>query len=110
MDILLSDDLGLPVSNNPNYSSRVCTKCTLKIQNAIEPVRFMKADLSLADVEETSEDCETQPRWRHRSKSPSSAEKRKPAKIPTAEPESEASVALFTLVSLICHWAHIIDQ
>ena len=36
LDKLLSQDLGLHVSNNPNYSSRVCAKCALKIRNAAE--------------------------------------------------------------------------
>jgi len=46
LDKLLSEDLGLSVSNNPNYSSRVCAKCALKIRNAVELVRFLKANLN----------------------------------------------------------------
>ena len=92
LDKLLSEDLGLHVSNNPNYSLRVCAKCALKIRNAAELVRFLKAKLNpvVANVEETSVECETQQRWKRMSKSPSSAEKPKSARIPTAEPESKA--------------------
>jgi len=77
---LLSEDLGLPVSNNTNYSSRVCVKCVLKIWNTVELILFLKAKLNLVvtDVEETSE---TQQRWKRMSKSPSSAEKPKSARI-----------------------------
>jgi len=77
---LLSEDLGLPVSNNRNYSSRVCVKCVLKIRNTVELILFLKAKLNpvVTNVEETSE---TQQRWKRMSKSPSSAEKPKSARI-----------------------------
>ena len=89
---LLSEDLGLYRSSNRNYSSRVCVKCALKIRNAVELVRFLKANLNpIVNIEETSVKCETQ-RWKRRSKSPSSAEKPKSARIPTAEPESQGHV------------------
>ena len=32
----ISQDLGLSVIKTPEYSSRVCTKCALKIRNAVE--------------------------------------------------------------------------
>ena len=90
---LLSEDLGLHLSSNPNYSSRVCAKCALKIRNAVELVRFLKANLNpVANIGETSVECETQQRWKRMSKSPSSAEKPKSARIPTAEQESQAPV------------------
>ena len=94
LDKLLSEDLGLHLSNNPNYSSRVCAKCALKIRNAVELVRFLKANLNhvVANVKETSVECETQQRWKRMSKSPSSAEKPKAARIPTAESETHAPV------------------
>ena len=62
LDKLLLEDLGLPVSNNSNYPSRVCVKCALKIQNAIELIHFLKTNLNsiIADVEETFNDCKTQ--------------------------------------------------
>ena len=88
---LLSEDLGLHLCSNPNYSSRVCAKCALKIRNAVELVRFLKANLNpVANIEETSVECETQQRWKRMSKSPSSAEKPKSARIPAAEQESQA--------------------
>ena len=92
LDKLLSEYLGLHLSNNQNYSSRVCARCALKIRNAVELVRFLKAKLNpvVANVEETSVECETQQRWKRMSKSPSSEEKRKSARIPTVEPESQA--------------------
>ena len=90
---LLSEDLGLHLSSNPNYSSRVCAKCALKIRNAVELVRFLKANLNpVANIGETSVECETQQRWKRMSKSPSSAEKPKSARIPTAEQESQVPV------------------
>ena len=94
LDKLLSEDLGLHLSNNPNYSSRVCAKCALKIRNAVELVRFLKANLNhvVANVKETSVQCETQQRWKRMSKSPSSAEKPKAARIPAAESETHAPV------------------
>lgn len=60
LDKLLSEDLGLHLSNNPNYSSRVCAKCALKIRNAVELVRFLKANLNhvVANVKETSVECQ----------------------------------------------------
>lgn len=52
---LLSEDLGLHLSSNPNYSSRVCAKCALKIRNAVELVRFLKANLNpVANIGETN--------------------------------------------------------
>ena len=77
-----------PVSN-PSYSSRVCAKCALKFWTAVELARFLKANLN--PVVATSDDCETQQRWKRKSKSLTSEEKPKSAKIPTAEPESQAS-------------------
>ena len=87
LDKLLSEDLGLHLSNNPNYSSRVCAKCALKIRNAVKLVRFLKANLNhvVANVKETGS-------WKRMSKSPSSAEKPKAARIPTAESETHAPV------------------
>ena len=83
LDKLLSEDLGLHVSNNPNYSSRVCAKCALKIRNASELARFLKAELNLVvtNVEETSIEYETEQRSKRMSKSPSSAEKPKSARM-----------------------------
>ena len=54
------------VSNEPCYSSRVCAKCALKIWNAVELPRFLKANLNpvVADVEAISDECETQQRWK----------------------------------------------
>ena len=62
LDKLLSEDLGLHLSSNPNYSSRVCAKCALKIRNAVELVRFLKAKLNpvVANVEDPSVECESQ--------------------------------------------------
>ena len=84
LDKLLSRRSGssYPVSNNPSYSTRVCAKCALKIWNVVEPPCF------LADVEATSDDCDTQQRWKHKSKSSTFGK----TKTPTAEPESQASV------------------
>ena len=66
----------------------------LKIWNAVELVCFLKAKLNpvIADVKATSDDCETQQRWKRQSKSSTSGEKPKSGKTPTAEPESQASV------------------
>ena len=92
LDKLLSRRSGSsdPVSNNPSYSTRVCAKCALKIWNVVEPPCFLKANLNsvLADVEATSDDCETQQRWKRKSKSSTFGK----TKTPTAEPESQASV------------------
>ena len=64
LDKLLSRRSGssYPVSNNPSYSTRVCAKCALKLWNVVEPPCFLKANLNsvLADVEATSDDCDTQ--------------------------------------------------
>ena len=62
LDKLLLEDLGLPVSNNSNYRSRVCVKCALKTQNAIELIHFLKRNVNsiVADIEETSNDSKTQ--------------------------------------------------
>ena len=71
LDKLLSRRSGssYPVSNNPSYSTRVCAKCALKIWNVVEPPCFLKANLNsvLADVEATSDDCDTQQRWKRKS-------------------------------------------
>ena len=72
-------------------------KYALKIWNAIELAHFLKANnlkLVVADVEATSDDCETQQRcsWKRKSKSLKTGEKPKSAKTPTAEPRSQASV------------------
>ena len=42
----ISQDLGLSVIKTPEYSSRVCTKCALKIRNAVELCRFVKDTLN----------------------------------------------------------------
>ena len=42
----ISQDLGLSVIKTPEYSSRVCTKCALKIRNAVELCRFVKDTLT----------------------------------------------------------------
>ena len=62
LDKLLLEDLGLPVSNNSNYHSRVCVKCALKTRNAIELIHFLKTNVNsiVADIEETSNECKTQ--------------------------------------------------
>ena len=62
LDKLLLEDLGLPVSNNSNYRSRVCVKCALKTRNAIELIHFLKTNVNsiVADIEETSNECKTQ--------------------------------------------------
>ena len=72
--------------HNPSYSSRVCAKCALKTWNTIELARFLKANLNpiVADVEATFDDCETQQRWKRKSKSSMSGEKPKSTKTPTA--------------------------
>ena len=92
LDKLLSRRSGssYPVSNNPSYSTRVCAKCALKIWNVVEPPCFLKANLNsvLADVEATSDDCDTQQRWKRKSKSSTFGK----TKTRTAEPESQASV------------------
>ena len=66
-----------PVSYNPSYSTRVCAKCALKIWNVIEVPCFLKANLNpiVANVEATSGDCETQQRWKRKSKSSAFGEK-----------------------------------
>ena len=41
-------------SSNPNYSSRGCAKRALKIRNAVELVRFLKAPLNpIGNIEKT---------------------------------------------------------
>ena len=86
LDKLLSEDLrllnSLPIQVIPPESAR----CALKIWNAVELARFLKANLNpvVADVEATSDDCETQQRWKRKSKSSTSGEKPKSAKTPTA--------------------------
>ena len=84
--------------------SRVCAKCELKIWNAVELVRFLKAKLNpvVADVEATSDDCETQQRWERKSKSSMPGEKPKFAMAPTAEPESQASVLRTLTTACFC--------
>ena len=90
LDKLLSRRSGSsdPVSNNPSYSTRVCAKCVLKIWTVVERPCFLKANLNpvVADVEATSDDCETQQRWKRKSKSSTFG------KTPRAEPASQASV------------------
>ena len=46
LDQLISQDLVLSVIKTPEYSSRVCTKCALKIRNAVELCRFVKDNLN----------------------------------------------------------------
>ena len=48
-----------PVSNDPCYSSGVYAKCALKLWNAVELPRFLKANLNpvVADVEAISDEC-----------------------------------------------------
>ena len=92
-----------PVSN-PSYTSRVCAKCALKIWNAVELARFLKANLNpvVADVEATSDDCKTQQRWKRKSKSSTSGEKLKSAKTSTAERENQASVLRTPTTACFC--------
>lgn len=45
LEICLSENLGFPVSSNPNYSSRAYVKCALKTRNAVELVHFLKTNL-----------------------------------------------------------------
>ena len=42
----ISQDLGLSIIKTPEYSSRVCIKCALKIRNAVELCRFVKDTLN----------------------------------------------------------------
>ena len=62
LDKLLSEDLGFfPfLTNQIILPETECVKCTLKIQNPIELVCFLKMNLNpvVADVEETSNDCD----------------------------------------------------
>ena len=86
MDQLISQDLGLSVIKTPENSSRVCTKCALKIRNAVELCRFVKDNLNPqpVPVEEDiiDENSDHYQYWSKRmSKSPSSAEKPKSADI-----------------------------
>ena len=48
LDKLLSEDLGLSVSNIPSYSPRVCAKCALKVRNVVGLVHLIKAKLNTA--------------------------------------------------------------
>jgi len=65
LDKLWPEDLGLHLSSNPNYSSRVCGKCALKIRNAVELVRSLKVTFNpLANIVKTSVECETQQLWK----------------------------------------------
>ena len=68
--------------------------------------RFLKANLNpvVADFEATSDDCETQQRWKRKSKSLTSGEKPKSAKTPTytAEPESQASLLRTPTTACFC--------
>ena len=56
----------------------------------------------VADVEATSDDCETQQRWKRKSKSSTSGQKRKSAKTSTVEPESQASVLRTPTTACFC--------
>lgn len=90
LDKLIHEDLGVTIIKTPEYLCRVCSKCTLKIRNAIELFCFVKENINPrqpiapAAQEEDLNIGETkeQQRWKRMSKSPSSAEKVKSAKIP----------------------------
>ena len=74
----ISQDLGLSVIKTPEYSSRVCTKCALKIRNAVELCRFVKDTLNpqSVPVEEDIIDENSDPyqyRSKRMSKSPSNS-------------------------------------
>ena len=74
----ISQDLGLSVIKTPEYSSRVCTKCALKIRNAVELCRFVKDTLNPqpVPVEEDIIDENSDPyqyRSKRMSKSPSNS-------------------------------------
>ena len=97
MDQIISQDLGLSVIKTPEYSSRVCTKCALKIRNAVELCRFVKDNLNPqpVPVEEDIIDENSDPyqyRSKRMSKSPLSAEKPKSARISCAEQVSQLPV------------------
>ena len=74
----ISQDLGLSVIKTPEYSSRVCTKCALKIRNAVELCCFVKDTLNPqpVPVEEDIIDENSDPyqyRSKRMSKSPSNS-------------------------------------
>ena len=96
LDQLISEDLGLSDIKTPEYSSRVSAKCALKIRNAVELFRFVKDNLNpqpVPDEENMDENSDRyQHRWKRMSKSPSSAEKPKSARIPSAEQASQVPV------------------
>ena len=78
LEKLLSEDLGLSVVSTPQYSSRVCSKCALKIRNAVGLFRFLKENLNpqqpvAVAVAEVESQQEQQTRWKRMSKYPSSA-------------------------------------
>ena len=79
-------------------------KCVLKICNAVDLARFLKANLNplVADGKATSDYCETQQRGKCKSKSSMSGEEPKSAKTPAAEPESQASVLRTPTTSCFC--------
>ena len=93
LDKLIHKDLGVTIIKTPEYWCRVCSKCTLKIRNDIELLCFVKENINpwqpiaIAAQEEDLNIGETkeQQRWKRMSKSPSSAEKAKSAKIPCTE-------------------------
>ena len=93
LDKLIHEDLGVTVIKTPEYSCRVCSKCALKIWNDVELLCFVKENINprqpiaIAAQEEDLNIGETkeQQRWKRMSKSPSSAEKAKSAKIPCTE-------------------------
>lgn len=93
LDKLIHEHLGVTVIKTPEYSCRVCSKCALKIWNDVELLCFVKENINprqpiaIAAQEEDLNIGETkeQQRWKRMSKSPSSAEKAKSAKIPCTE-------------------------
>ena len=95
LDKLIHKDLGVTVIKTPEYSCRVCSKCALKIRNAVELFCFVKENINprqpiaIATQEEDLNIGETKEQqcWKRMSKSPSSAEKVKSAKIPCTEPQ-----------------------
>ena len=79
-------------------------KCALKIWNAVELGRFLKANLNpvVANVEATSNECETQQCWKCKSKSSTAGIKTKSAKTPTTEPRSQTSALRTPTTACFC--------